>query len=105
MSGKKMRQWVNVRGLLLSATVLCVVLVATSSAVYAAPASKTAATSVSARPVTILDPFALRTVVVSDPQRSATAAASSVLFARPAARHVVHMPARLPLRSPFRPNP
>lgn len=105
MREKGTRPGGGVRRLLLAVAVLCVVLVATSSVLPAAeitPAPKAKATSASARPVTIFDPFALRAIVPSagDPGVKAT----SMVFVRPGTRNVVRMPVRPAPRSAFRPD-
>jgi hypothetical protein len=102
MSEKQMRRLGDGRSLLVAATVLCIVLVTTSSVVYAAPAP-TAAASVSARPVTILDPFTLSIITASNPQPSVKATVPSVLFVRPVARHPVRIPVKPHVRSAFQP--
>jgi len=106
MNEKKMMKWrKNVRGTLLIIAMTSIVLAATHSVAYAATEPKAAAASVSVRPVTILDPFTLSTLTVSNPQTVAKpAAAPSVMFVRPNKRHVVHIPPNPPVRSAFRPN-
>jgi uncharacterized protein (DUF58 family) len=104
MREKKMKRWGNATGFLLAAVVLYVVLAAVGSTGYAAPAPKAAA-SISERAATVLDPFALRIVTVSNSQPGVKATALSVSFARPAHRHPVRIPVRPPRRSEFRPDP
>jgi len=93
----------SVRGILLIVAATSIVLAATHSVAYAAPEPKAVA---SVRPVTILDPFTLSTLTVSNPQAvvKPAAAAASVVFVRPGRRPVVHIPARPPVRSAFRPT-
>jgi len=98
-----MERWENMRGFLLAATGLCITLVAASSIGYGSPAPKAAASGLE-RPVTVLDPFTLRMVAISNPGPEVKAAAPSVSFVRLGRRDPVRIPVRPPLRSPFRPD-
>jgi hypothetical protein len=94
-------------GLLLIGTVVCIVQIAPGASLNAAE-PKATVTSVSGRPVTILDPFTFSVLTISGGQAiekpTGVAASSGVTFVRPPGRLLVRVPPRLPMRSPFRPN-
>jgi hypothetical protein len=104
MGEKRMRR-ATMGGYLLTVAALGTVLAATGWTVHAVPAPEAATTSLSAGPMTALDPFTLVTVTIARPEPSVKAAGSPLLSVRSDPRDPIRIPARPPLRSAFRPVP
>lgn len=90
------------RGVLLAAMVLCIVLVAVSSAQQ--PALTGSERDASAERVMILDPFELTLVAVSSLQPTISVKSTdSVAFTASTQRPTIRIPPQLPPRSAFHP--
>ena len=104
MGEKRMRRG-RMGGYLLTVAALGTVLAATGWTVHAVPAPEATTTSLSAGPMTVLDPFTLATVTIARPELGINAAGSLSSSGRPDQRDPIRIPARPPLRSAFRPVP